>query len=132
MTSFFRIKVCSFCIFFENDKVDLCQFFFEYRRKRSFITTCIEKNCTWPLSGKISLKFDSNSSLLLKYDRKSEIQFLHLPANIIHTVSVEFFTIVVHFFIQRCVVPKISNKTFALFVIFARHPENINLFVKIT
>jgi len=46
VTSFFRIKVC---VFLENDKTDLRQFFSGFSRKHLLITTCIEKQCTQPL-----------------------------------------------------------------------------------
>jgi len=45
MTSFFGIKVC---VFLENDKTDRAKFFSGFRRKL-FIITCIEKQCTRPL-----------------------------------------------------------------------------------
>jgi len=48
VTSFFGIKGAFFCVFLENDKMDLRQILF--RRKQFFITTCIEKQCTRPLS----------------------------------------------------------------------------------
>jgi len=40
-----------FCVFLENDKTDLRQFFFsEFRRKHLFITIYIENHYTQPLS----------------------------------------------------------------------------------
>jgi len=51
MTSFFGIKVCIYCIFLENDKMDLRQIFFRILEEKTLIiTTCIEKHCTRPLS----------------------------------------------------------------------------------
>jgi len=48
VTSFFGIKVC---VFLENDETDLRQIFFSgFRRKHLFITPCIEKHCTRPLT----------------------------------------------------------------------------------
>jgi len=38
-----------FCVFFEHDKTNLRQFFSRFRRKHSFITACIEKQCTRPI-----------------------------------------------------------------------------------
>jgi len=46
-----------FCIFLENDKTDLCQFFF--RRKHLFNTSCIEKQCTRPLIKCVVPKFEN-------------------------------------------------------------------------
>jgi len=46
MTSFFRIKGA----FFSTTKRICAKFFSGSRRKHLFITTCIEKQCTWPLS----------------------------------------------------------------------------------
>jgi len=46
VTSFFEIKVC---VFFETDKT-VCYNFLGFRKKHLFITTCIEKQCTWPFS----------------------------------------------------------------------------------
>jgi len=36
------------CVFLENDKTDLREFFSGFRRTHLFITTCIEKHCTRP------------------------------------------------------------------------------------
>jgi len=48
--SFFEIKVCAFCVFLENDKTNIFQFFSGFKRKHLFITTCIEKHCTRPFN----------------------------------------------------------------------------------
>jgi len=43
---FFLLRCALFCVFLENDKMDLCQIFFTFRRKHLFIATCIEKHYT--------------------------------------------------------------------------------------
>jgi len=49
------LGLSSFCVFLENDKTDLRQFFLEFRRKHLFISTCIEKNCTGTLKARCSV-----------------------------------------------------------------------------
>jgi len=54
VASFFGFKVC---VFLENDKTDLRQFFFLFQdlgRKHLVMTTYIEKQCTRPLKSMLS------------------------------------------------------------------------------
>jgi len=44
-----RQELSDLCIFLENDKTDLHQFFPGFRKKDLFITTCIKKHYTGPL-----------------------------------------------------------------------------------
>jgi len=47
MTSFFEIKV--FFRFSRKRQDGSAPSFLKFKRKHLFITTCIEKHCTWPL-----------------------------------------------------------------------------------
>jgi len=47
--------VCVFCVFLKNDKTDVRPIFLVFRRKHLFITTCIEKQCTRPLTALMTL-----------------------------------------------------------------------------
>jgi len=54
VTSFFRnwsaLELIGFCVFLENDKTDLRQFFLRFKRKHLFIAAYIEKHCTGTLT----------------------------------------------------------------------------------
>jgi len=69
MTSFFRIKGAFFSFFSKMIRRICVNFFLRLRRKHLFITTCIEKQCTRPLS----INMPKHSLLIWKTNGKSQV-----------------------------------------------------------